>query len=210
MTKINAVIDLYHGDTVISWAQIRAAGVLGVIHKATQGLRTIDHTYYLREHPARDAGLMWGAYHFATDDDGVAQAKYFLDAVKPDDRTLLALDFEPNGAQTMTAGGAEHFVQYIHAETGRWPVLYTGQAFINESLTHISQALRNCPLWIARYSAEKPQFPSTWNDWTLWQYTGDGQGPPPHTVPGIVGNVDREYFNGDENALRRRWGYPAK
>jgi len=36
MNLLNGVIDLSHHNTVTSFADIKGAGVLGVIHKATQ------------------------------------------------------------------------------------------------------------------------------------------------------------------------------
>jgi GH25 family lysozyme M1 (1,4-beta-N-acetylmuramidase) len=45
---------------------------------------------------AKDAGLLWGAYHFGTGSDGLKQAQHFLDVVGNDPGTLLVLDFEPN------------------------------------------------------------------------------------------------------------------
>jgi lysozyme len=36
---INAVIDLPHHNETVDFEQFKGAGVVGVIHKATQGLR---------------------------------------------------------------------------------------------------------------------------------------------------------------------------
>src|SRR5215471_21744575 len=76
MTANPLIVDLYHGDRVTDLAAAKAAGVAGVIHKAHQGAssRGDDPTYAIRRRAARNAGLLWGAYHFMTDDDPDAQA----------------------------------------------------------------------------------------------------------------------------------------
>ena len=63
---------------------MRAAGVAGVIHKATQGIGFVDKMYIPRKQPALDAGLLWGAYHFGTADDVDDQVEHFIDTVQPD------------------------------------------------------------------------------------------------------------------------------
>jgi GH25 family lysozyme M1 (1,4-beta-N-acetylmuramidase) len=64
MPPLNAVIDIshYNRDPVFTAAR---QGV-GVIHKATQGADGVDPTYAANRAQAQAAGLMWGAYHFAT------------------------------------------------------------------------------------------------------------------------------------------------
>ena len=37
---INVVVDLSHHNETVDFAKMKAAGIVGVIHKATQGLRT--------------------------------------------------------------------------------------------------------------------------------------------------------------------------
>ena len=39
-------------------------GIVGVIHKATQGTTYVDETYASRRVEALACGLLWGAYHF--------------------------------------------------------------------------------------------------------------------------------------------------
>ena len=58
------VIDIYHGDAVQDFARVKAAGIVGVIHKASQGGAVVDRAYASRRKLALAAGLKWGAYHF--------------------------------------------------------------------------------------------------------------------------------------------------
>jgi lysozyme len=205
MALLNAVIDLSHHNTITSFSEARAAGILAVIHKATEGTSFVDARYAERRAQAVAAGLLWGAYHFGIKGTIDAQVGHFLDTVGPTD-DLLVLDFEPNPREgTMTRSEAEAFVVAVQQQTGRAPVLYSGQAFLKERLGNdVETPLAVCPLWIARYSPNRPELPKAFSDFALWQYTDGSGGPQPHQVPGI-GRCDRDKFNGDEAALRDLW-----
>jgi lysozyme len=201
---LNAIVDLSHHNTVSSFAEARAAGLVGVIHKATEGTEFVDAKYNERESLAKSAGLLWGAYHFASSGDPVRQVEHFLDIAGTAD--FKVLDFEPNAiAGTMTLADAEGFVSEVHGRTGRFPCVYSGQAFLKEQLgQRKGTVLSNCLLWIARYSVQQPDIPPAFADFALWQYTDGSAGPQPHQVPGI-GRCDRDKFNGDEASLRALW-----
>jgi lysozyme len=203
---LNAVIDLSHHNGEPDFAAARdKSGIVGVIHKATQGLAYSDPTYTERRARAVAERLLWGAYHFGTGSDGVQQASYFLDVVQPKVETLLVLDLEANPqGPSMTLEEARAFVTHVQVATGRWPVLYSGH-YIKDLLgTSTDPILANCSLWLSQYGPT-PVVPRNWPTWTLWQYTDGGLGPAPHTVEGI-GRCDRNKFNGAAAALRQLWG----
>lgn len=80
-------------------------------------------------------GLFWGAYHFGVRGNPKGQADHFLSVVNPGSTDLLVLDFEPNPREgTIALGEAETFVTRVQEQTGRFPVLYSGQAFLREKL----------------------------------------------------------------------------
>src|SRR5216684_8317929 len=119
---INVVIDLSHHQEAVDFEQIKDAGVVGVIHKATQGLTYTDAKYAERRDEALSKGLLWGAYHFGVGADGSDQAAFFLDTIEPDRATLLVLDYEPNlTGPTMSLDQAREFVEHVADATGRWP-----------------------------------------------------------------------------------------
>jgi lysozyme len=90
--------------------------------------------YTTNRNNAATAGLLWGAYHFATGGDGVAQAEHFLQTVGTFDNTLLVLDFEQNPSGTsMSLDDARNFVTHVNQVTGRFPGLYSG-SYIKELL----------------------------------------------------------------------------
>jgi lysozyme len=202
---IDAVIDVSHFDGTPDWAKVRAAGILGVIHKATQGKSYVDPTFASARKDVPAEGLLWGAYHFGTGDEpGKDQAQFFLDTVKPDAQTLCAIDFEPNPSGTqMTLQEMLDWIEVVEQATGRPPVVYGGKSLLFRAIGSTQQpALAKCPLWVAQYtSAASPSaIPSqVWPTWALWQYTETG------TIDGITVNVDRERFNGTAEELMAWW-----
>jgi lysozyme len=208
MALLNAVIDLSHHNTVTNFQQIKSSGIIGVIHKATESTQFVDAEYADRRKAALSAGLLFGSYHFAAQGNPEGQADHYLDII--DSTELMVLDFEPNSQDgTMTLAEAETFVTRIHDQTGRFPGLYSGESFINGQLgNNTSTILKECFLWIAKYSANRPTIPPAFPILTLWQYTDGSAGPQPHTVPGVggAGRCDRDKFNGDEAGLRRLFG----
>jgi lysozyme len=203
---LNAVIDIsHHNGSHLDFVKAHRAGIVGVIHKASQGMAMSDPMYSRNRIKAIDAGLLFGAYHFGVGGNPTQQADHFLEAAKPDKQTLLVLDYEPNmqGA-TMSLSEAATFVQRIHEKTGRWPGLYSGN-LIKETYPHgVHAVLKNCFLWLAQYSQSPSNIPQTWPTWTLWQYTDGAHGPGDHSVDGI-GYCDRDQFNGSLDGLRRLW-----
>ena len=201
---VNAVVDLSHHNGGVDLVRAAAAGLLGVIHKATQGTRYVDPTYATNKDLATDAGLLWGAYHFGVGGDGVTQADHLLTTVEPDQQVLLVLDFEANHqGPSMTLEEARAFVTHVEDATGRWPGLYAGH-YLKELLgTQLDPVLANCWFWLAQYGTT-PVVPVNWKTWTLWQYTDGGLGPEPHEVDGI-GRCDRDKFNGTKTRLQKLW-----
>jgi lysozyme len=200
---LNVVIDLSHFNDVTSFQEIKQNGIVGVIHKATEGTGWSDPTYASRKQQALAAGLWWGAYHFGVNEDGAAQANYFLSIVNPGPQDLLALDFEENPSSQMTIAQAEQFVTEIYNKTGRYPGFYSDALAGNMLGGNQDSILANCWFWRAEYGGSAPSVPPTWPTWTMWQYTESG------SVPGIGGAVDRDTFNGSLAGLSNLWGYPA-
>lgn len=203
---LNGLVDLSHYNTIHDLKAVREDGIVGIIHKATQGLEFVDERYVERRDEARDLGFLWGAYHFGEGGDPIGEANHFLDTVKPDDKTLLVLDFERNPlGKSMDLFEAEAFVEHIRDKTGRLPVLYTGRWYVREFLGENQPTkLSECPLWIASYR-DVPLLPDQWDTWTFWQYTNGSDGPGPHQVEGI-GRCDRNKFNGSLDDLKDFWG----
>jgi len=122
MAGTNAIIDLSHHNGNVDLQKAKAAGIAGVIQKATQGTSFIDPTFATNRQKAVDAGLLFGAYHFGVGADGVEQAAFFLNTVQPNPDDMLILDFEANPqGPSMTLEEARAFVTYIYSITSRYP-----------------------------------------------------------------------------------------
>jgi len=203
------VVDLYHGDAVASFTRARNAGVLGIIHKATTGATGRDDEYRSRRPLARDAGLLWGAYHWGTAADAELQVDNFLNWADPDENTLVALDFERNVGNQMSLARAKEFLQIIEERIGRKPVIYSGNT-IKEALGRSVDAFfGGHRLWLAEYSST-PHVQASWKAPWLWQFTGGKSTDPNHrSIPGLPGNaageLDCNTYSGDLAALQAEW-----
>lgn len=223
---LDAVIDISSNVSVSDFAAVRRSGILGVIHKVSEGGDWFDPSYAQRRHQAEAAGLLWGGYHFGTGQySGAEQAAAFLKAAQPGPSTLLALDVEPNDrkpANSMRLAQAEQFVRTVYQATGRLPMVYTHPKWANgEKLGRGGRTLggaiapgsvlARCDLWLADYR-EQPEVPYAWADrgWKLWQYLANeddsntAYGATSRAIPG-VSHCDRNLFAGDSAALHRFW-----
>jgi GH25 family lysozyme M1 (1,4-beta-N-acetylmuramidase) len=213
MTIKLKVLDLSHHNDgphggAIDFAAIAAFGVKGIIHKSSQGLANIDAQYARRRDAAINAGLLWGAYHFADGSDPLAQARHFLDAARPDSGTLVALDFEPNGDNTMMLAGCRAFLQAVEDALGRKAVLYSGN-LIKETLGNQADVyLGEHRLWLAHYN-DNPRWPPAWVAPWLHQFSGDGVNAHGIQVPGVnaaqAGQLDMNSFAGSDDDLAAQW-----
>src|SRR5438270_4601922 len=78
----NAVVNMSHYDLVrADFVAMKSEGVVGVIHEATFPRYERDGRYRERQMSALQAGLLWGAYHFADGTDPIRQADHFLGIV---------------------------------------------------------------------------------------------------------------------------------
>jgi len=206
---LNAVVDLSHYNHPVDFVEAAAGGILGVVHKATEGLENIDPMYAERRPLAQSVGLLWGAYHLGHSLNGVAQAHHYLSIIGDTNGVLLMLDLEiPSGDPGMGRLQAEAFVEAVYAATSRYPGIYSTPDYLAEIGAGQSTVLRNCWLWIADYRlVAEPVVPSPWKIWTMWQYTDGKDGNEPRTAAGI-GPCDRDQFNGEPTGLHALWGVP--
>jgi len=212
----NTVIDVSHYQMYnsrrrtdsIDFHSAYVDGIRAIIHKCTQGMGSVDPTYAERVAKAKDAGILWGAYHFSLPGSGEAQANHFLSAIGNHGNTVMALDWEDSSAGQMSAAEAANFVTTIFDKTGKYPLLYSRTGFINHSgATHSElETLSKCPLWLSAYSwgTTHPKLPSSWNKYTIWQFTDNNKGHGAVPVKGI-GACDRDIFNGSEEDLQAFW-----
>jgi len=196
---LDSIVDIsHHNGTGLYFG---AAGLHGVIHKATQGTSYVDPMLELNRTSALGAGCRFGTYHFGTDENGADQARFYLATVGPKKGELLALDFENSGA-AMSIQDARMFVQTVHEVVGRWPVIYTGFWAKDLLKGQSDEILARCSLWLAEYGPVAV-LPPGWTAWALWQYT-DGMVPAAVVTPGI-GHCDRDRFQGSDSEFEAFW-----
>jgi lysozyme len=199
MVMFDGIIDINHNND-ISLSAAKAAGIVAVIHKATEGATFQDPLYASRRAEATKLGLLWGAYHFGTAADTGQQLQNFLEAAQLGSGDFVALDYETNSGDQMTLQQAEQFVAGFLKQRGSYPLIY------GSSLLHAipaSSPLLSCRLWIAAYkSVHQPALPAGFKSYALWQFT-DGTAPTPLRTAGAT--VDRDRYDGTEQQLTAAW-----
>jgi len=222
MPIVPNIADMAHFNPV-NFSQIKTAGILGVIHKARQGLGYGDPSYRSRQAAAKQAGLLWGAYDFATGDDVASNVAKFLDYAALEATDGAWLDFEDNTHSQMSGDQAFEFLDRVAQKRGRACGIYGGNR-IREQIDHQDsgwiEMAKVSPLWQCRYIGARPADNAAlfkaippiapWTVNTIIQYTGDGSGPPPHTVAGLQNGADLNVFLGTPDELAKAWpGQPV-
>ncbi len=200
-------LDVSNWNGTIKWSKVAGAGYSFAFGKATEGTTFTDATYTTNRNGSENAGLAFGAYHFARPGgksiaaatrSAIAQANHFLAVAAPQPGELPpVLDLETTGklskARLLTWTLA--WLQQIYARTGVEPFLYTSPNFWKENLGNSTAAAQaGTELWIAHWtSAAQPTVPAqNWDGdgWTFWQWTNC------LSVPGIKHCADGDRMNG--------------
>ena len=168
--------------------------------KSTQGDNIINRYYQNDSRQARKRGIPVGSYHFfSTKVSGARQAEYFLKHtnIQPDDLPPM-LDVEPSNHRVAKMGGDKELVRQmkiwlniVEKATGKRPLIYSYQKFIDEHLAEADDLLQDYPVWVARYGEYKPYYRLL-----HWQLSPTGR------VTGIEGEVDINVYNGTKEQFR--------
>ncbi|GAA0644968.1 lysozyme [Streptomyces thermocarboxydovorans] len=199
-------VDVSSHQGNVAWPTLWSSGVRWAYAKATEGTYYRNPYYSQQYGGSYDAGMIRGAYHFATPDtsSGATQADYFVDhggGWSADGRTLpgaLDMEWNPYGdacygkSPSALVSWIRDFLNQYRARTGRNPVLYTSTSWWKQCTGNYSGFAATTPLWIARYASSAGELPAGWSYYTMWQYTSTGP---------TVGDHDR--FNGGLDQLRR-------
>jgi lysozyme len=184
-TNIYKGVDVYEYSNISDYQQLKNSGVSVVIQKASEGMTYNDKLLSYRASMLPQYGFKIGYYHFATNNgQPVAQAQHFLNQIQGlHSDTILWLDIEnqPNWTKSQAIDFTQKFIGYVQ-DRGYKIGVYTGLSFYYE---YLSGNIGNVPIWLASYGKQPAQYP----DAASWQYTAAG------TVAGMVGDVDRDYFN---------------
>jgi GH25 family lysozyme M1 (1,4-beta-N-acetylmuramidase) len=200
-------VSAYQGD--VNWSAVSSDGAGFAYIKATEG------TYYVNPYFAQqyigsyDVGLVRGAYAFAIPNysSGQSQADYLAHnggAWSADGHTLpgaLDIEYDPYTStdgtnecyglsQSAMRSWINAFLDEYHADTTRWPVIYSTFDWWNTCTGNWSGPAANDPFWIACYCISAGTLPAGYSFYTFWQYADSG------TFPG-----DQDVFNGADSRL---------
>lgn len=174
--------------------------------KSTQGT-TIRNKYYPTDlSVALRTGIPVAPYHFfSTLRTGKAQADFFIRHARLSQTTMPPmLDVEPSETEIRKMGGEAvlhrevlAWLQRVEKASGRRPILYVSQTFIDRHLRNAPAELLSYDVWIARYSEYRPYVKLL-----FWQLSPYGR------VKGIHGDVDINVFNGNNEEFTKWLGKP--
>ena len=189
----------------VNWSSVAANGAKFAYVKATEGTYYTNPYFSQQYTGAYYAGLVHGAYHFATPDTstGAAQADYFVNhggGWSKDGKTfpgMRDIEWDPYGSacygltRSQMAGWISSFVNRYHYRTSRWPMIYTANAWWTQCVGTAGTWSTNDPLMVACYCSSPGTLPYNWPYETIWQWADRG------VFPG-----DQDRFNGDMTRVR--------
>lgn len=120
-----------------------------LIMKATEGLNFVDGYCDGWVQACRNAGHPWGFYHFARNNDAIAEADYFVDNTAGYfGEGIPVLDWEDG----QSVAWVNAFVERVHSRTGIWPWIYA-----NPWRFQLGGVNENCGRWVASYPGGVPR-----------------------------------------------------
>lgn len=200
------IIDLSHHNTVTDFAAVKRAGVIGIIHKATEGTSFVDKTFATRRTQANAAGLKWASYHFLKHGNVDAQMTHYLGTAAPVRGERVVIDYEDEACTLDDLRAAVKRIRTLRPDVQI--AIYAGHLIKQQLGNKRDELLATCSLWIAHYtSASSPSWPTaTWPVWSLWQYSDGQAGGSPKDVPGINAPHDCNAFNGSRTNCEKWMG----
>jgi len=190
-------IDVSSWQDTINWQVVYEDGYRFSFVKATEGVGWSDSLFEINMIEGSSAGLLLGAYHFATPtvDDAVDEAEYFVEIagdyitegyLKP----VLDLEQGSSLGLIVLSNWVHTWMQTVETLTGVEPMIYVNSNYANNFL---SASIAQYPLWIAHWTYDPNTTPDIgiWSNWSFWQYSDQGN------IEGISGYVDLNVFNGD-------------
>jgi lysozyme len=188
----------HHQGSNIDFKAVRKAGVVAMIHKATEGTSYIDDMRAENIINATKAGIACCTYHWLSPGSGAqSQMEFYLSVIDPVEGERLVIDYEENGCTLDQLHEAVEFL--LRDKRGFQITIYSGHLLKEQLNGSYDQLLsENTDLWLAQYcdADEVVWSTGTYPEWTLWQYSETGN------ISGIGDqNVDLDEFNGTPEEL---------
>lgn len=193
-------IDVSHWEPGVDWQKVKQSGQKFAYTKASEGNTITDAELLTNVRGSAAAGIPIGAYHFyrqaATPEQNAEQ---YLNAIRGLELQLppaLDVEEETQAPVVEVAARLRKWLDIVQRETGRKPIIYT--SYYYWKFTGQPNWSSEYDLWVAHYtSAPGPLLPKPWTTWRIWQYSDKGK------IPGVTGDVDQNWFNGNEEDLNR-------
>ena len=178
-------------------AVVRNGGLAGAIVKATEGVGYVDPACDGFVRQLREAGALFGYYHFARSNDAAAEAEFFrANTVGYEGAGIPVLDWEAD----QSVAWVNRFVERYHELTGVWPWVYANPWRFNQGTVNT-----NCGRWVAGYPSNgitdinygiNNDMPYKVNNGLVcaWQFSSSVR------ISGYSGNLDGDVFYGDKEA----------
>jgi len=192
-------IDVSHHQGSIDWSEVYNSGYRFAFAKATEGDGWTDPNFETNMNEGHDAGMLMGAYHFARPDlnsDALVEAQYFVNVAgnylkEGWLRPVLDVEGDPVPLPWDELSTWIHeWMNAVVSLTGVQPIIYVNPYYA----LNLDESLKVYDLWICDISQSPPRT-GIWDDWAFWQYSWTG------SVPGVIGDVDLDIFNGDVSRL---------
>lgn len=216
MSELILGVDLSRWQLKVrSYAKLKTCGCMFAFIKATEGPNTVDLQVNNHHVGCKEAGILYGFYHFARKGSIEKQAKLFFDTV-PDKTAPVVVDLED---VSMTQTEARDLTKEIERLFVKKPIIYTGKGAWAGMEGDGSWA-RPYTLWVANYppnlvglsctdpildlvkgTAGFPKLPTDWTDYTFWQFTRKAKAPTFGIDDGK--ELDLNVFKGTQQALEK-------
>lgn len=166
------------------------------ITKATEGKTYVNPECDRVVQLCRKAGLPWGFYHYARNNDAVAEADFFVSTCwNYFGEGIPVLDWE----EDQSVEWVNRFLQRVYDKTRVWCWVYANAWRFDQGTVN-----RNCDRWVAKYpnvlrpSIEwnLPERPKVDGLMCAWQFASDGK------VNGYSGKLDVDVFYGGPDQWR--------
>lgn len=198
-------VDVSHHQKKIEWDSVATKERVDFAFvKATEGHDFVDSLFCRNWDDLRRLGIRRGAYHFfRAYGCGDEQANHFLSQVEmmPGDLApVLDIEILDGIEPEIMVQEAHIWLQIVEKELGVKPIIYSNQHFYER---YLAGHFDDNPLWVARYSYEKP-FLATGKNWDFWQFSNEG------CIEGICKKVDLNVFPGTHEMLDRLCWYPER
>lgn len=195
-------IDVSHYQGKIDWKKAKSSGFRFAYLKATEGTDLADSRFQRNWKETKKLGIPRGAYHFyRLCKDAKKQASNFIKNVPKESASLppvIDLELHKNCNKPPSRENflkdLKIFSKALEREYEKKPILYVIWDFYEKYLTG---EVRDYQLWISDpWGHEEPVLPEV-RKWTIWQYDYKGK------LPGISGDVDLNFFNGEEEQFQK-------